>query len=80
MNHADNLVKLGQKGFPYRDFQSEAQIPSSTYTDAEKKFKVSACDSSSCLAKGLFFYSFDSADGFGYSSCSFTIHFHLSKG
>ena len=24
LNHADILVKLGQKGFPNRDFQSEA--------------------------------------------------------
>ena len=29
VNHADILVKVGQKGFPNRDFQSEAYIPSS---------------------------------------------------
>ena len=34
----DVLVKLGQKGFPNRDFQSEAYIPSSISTDAERKF------------------------------------------
>ena len=38
VNQADILVKLGQKGFPNRDFQSEAYIPSSISTDAEKKF------------------------------------------
>ena len=38
VNQADVLVKLGQKGFPNRDFQSEAYIPSSISTDAEKKF------------------------------------------
>ena len=37
VNHADILVKLGQKGFPNRDFQSEAYIPSSISTDAETK-------------------------------------------
>ena len=37
INHADILVKLGQKGFPNRDFQSEAYIPSSISTDAETK-------------------------------------------
>ena len=49
VNPADILVKLGQKGFPTRDFQSEAYIPSSISTDAERKFiafKVSVCDSS----------------------------------
>ena len=34
----DVLVKLGQKGFPNRDFQSEAYIPCSISTDAERKF------------------------------------------
>ena len=38
VNHADILVKLGQKGFANRDFQSEAYIPSSITTDAERKF------------------------------------------
>ena len=38
VNHADILVKLGQKGFPNTDFQSEAYIPSSISTDAERKF------------------------------------------
>ena len=38
INHADIVVKLGEKGFPNRDFQSEAYIPSS--------FKVSVFDSS----------------------------------
>ena len=38
VNHADISVKLGQKGFPNRDFQSEAYIPSSITTDAERKF------------------------------------------
>ena len=38
VNHADILVKLGQKVFPNRDFQSEAYIPSSISTDAERKF------------------------------------------
>ena len=38
VNHADILVKLGQKGFPNRDFQSEAYIPSSISADAERKF------------------------------------------
>ena len=38
VNPADILVKLGQKGFPNRDFQSEAYIPSSISTDAERKF------------------------------------------
>ena len=28
VNDADILVKFGQKGFPNRDFQSEAYIPS----------------------------------------------------
>ena len=28
VNHAGILVKLGQKGFPNRDFQSETYIPS----------------------------------------------------
>ena len=37
VNHADILVKLGQAGFPNRDFQSEAYIPSSISTDAERK-------------------------------------------
>ena len=36
--HADILIKLGQKGFPNRDFQSEAYIPSSISTDTERKF------------------------------------------
>ena len=36
VNHSDILVKLGQKGFPNKDFQSEAQIPSSISTDAER--------------------------------------------
>ena len=38
VNHVDILVKLGQKGFPNRDFQSEAYIPSSISADAERKF------------------------------------------
>ena len=38
VNHADILVKLGQKGFPNTDFQSEAYIPNSISTDAERKF------------------------------------------
>ena len=38
VDHADILVKLGQKGFPNRDFQSKAYIPSSISTDAERKF------------------------------------------
>ena len=37
VNDADILVKFGQKGFPNRDFQSEAYIPSSISTDAETK-------------------------------------------
>ena len=36
LNHADILVKLDQKWFPNRDFQSEAYIGSSIFTDAEK--------------------------------------------
>ena len=36
LNHADILVKLGQKWFPNRDFLSEAYIRSSIFTDAEK--------------------------------------------
>ena len=40
VNHADILVKLGQKGFLNRDFQSEAYIPSSISTDAERKFII----------------------------------------
>ena len=46
VNHANILIKLGQKGFPNRDFQSEAIF----LIDAERRFiasfKVSACDSS----------------------------------
>ena len=38
VNHADILVKLGQKGSPYGDFQSEAYIPNSISTDGETKF------------------------------------------
>ena len=38
VNHADILIKLGQKGFPNRDFQSEVYIPSSISADAERKF------------------------------------------
>ena len=38
VNHADILVKLGQKGFPNRDFQSETYIPGSISTD------LSTCD------------------------------------
>ena len=38
VNHVDILVKLGQKVFPNRDFQSEAYILSSISTDAERKF------------------------------------------
>ena len=38
VNHADILVKLGQKGFPNRDFQSETYIPNSISTDAERKY------------------------------------------
>ena len=38
VNHTDILVKLCQKEFPNRDFQSEAYIPSSISTDAERKF------------------------------------------
>ena len=37
VNQADILVKLGQKGFPNRDFQSEAYISSSIFTDAERR-------------------------------------------
>ena len=37
-NHADALVKLGQKGFPNRDFQSEVYVPNSISFDAERKF------------------------------------------
>ena len=36
VNHADILVKFSQKGFPIRDFQSEAYIVSSISTDAER--------------------------------------------
>ena len=35
---SDILVKLDQKGFPNRYFQSEAYIPSSISTNAERKF------------------------------------------
>ena len=38
VNHVDILVKLGQKGFPNRDFQLEAYIPGSITNDAERKF------------------------------------------
>ena len=41
VNHANILVKLGRKGFHNRDFQSEAHIPGSISTDAEKKFIAS---------------------------------------
>ena len=37
VNHADILVKLSQKGFPNRYFQSEAYILTLS-TDAERKF------------------------------------------
>ena len=50
VKQADMLVKLGQKGFPNRDFQSEAYISSSISTDAEGEeiysFKISGCYSS----------------------------------
>ena len=38
VNHEDVLVKLGQKRFPNRAFQSGTYIPSSISTDAERKF------------------------------------------
>ena len=38
MNHADTLVKLGQKEFPKRDFQSEVYVSNSISFDAERKF------------------------------------------
>ena len=38
VNHADILVKLGQKEFPNKVFLSETYIPSSISTDAERKF------------------------------------------
>ena len=38
INHADISVKLGQKGFPNRDFPSETYIPNTNSTDAERKF------------------------------------------
>ena len=38
VNHADILVKFGQKEFPNRDFLSETYILSSISTDAERKF------------------------------------------
>ena len=38
VNHADIFVKLGQKGSPYGDFQSEAYIPNSISTDGGTKF------------------------------------------
>ena len=71
VNHADILVKLGQKGFPDRDFQSEAYIPSSISTDAERKFitlRQVPVVAHSWWAKVLFFYSFDSVYGLVYLS------------
>ena len=39
MNHADTLVKLGQKKFlKRRDFQSEVYVSNSISFDAERKF------------------------------------------
>ena len=43
INHADIVVKIGEKGSPNRDFQSKAFISSSISTDSGRKF-ISDCN------------------------------------